>query len=231
MTTPKPASAVKTRMTQTTNFDYEKFFRNARGWVFQAAQINPEEVISIGSMEWMYQAFKARMEAEAKADYEREMRMSKDSVTTPTAQALATIKDSLEYICNDESLQPIQAARNALKALSTLTAALEPSELEKCGQSDRGRELCATLSKSDALEPRQQAQDAPQSLRANDHRVNVEHGNAPAPQAQPSAMNPAEEWADELFYDEDDQRQREHVITTVHAIQRNAIRSVKEVEN
>ena len=59
--------------TQMTNFDYEKFFRNARGWVFQAAQINPEEVISIGSMEWMYQAFKARMEAEAKADYEREM--------------------------------------------------------------------------------------------------------------------------------------------------------------
>ena len=47
---------------------------------------------------------------------------------TPTAQALATIKDSLEYICNDESLQPIQAARNALKALSVLTAALEPRQ-------------------------------------------------------------------------------------------------------
>ena len=79
---------------------------------------------------------------------------------TPTAQALATIKDSLEYICNDESLQPIQAARNALKALSVLTA---------------------------ALEPRQQSQDAPQPLGASGQSfTSVEHGNAPSP-CEPNA--------------------------------------------
>lgn len=54
----------KQMLSQTTNIDYEKFFRAARGWVFQAANVNPDEDISIGSMEWMYQAFKARMEAE-----------------------------------------------------------------------------------------------------------------------------------------------------------------------
>lgn len=49
-----------------TNFDWEKFFATAKGWVFQAAPCNPgdEDRVSLGSMETIYQAFKARMEAE-----------------------------------------------------------------------------------------------------------------------------------------------------------------------
>lgn len=70
---------------QTTNFDYEKFFRTARGWVFQAAECNPDENVSIGSMEWMYQAFKARMEAEREQSYKTTNQPEKPdgSQTTP----------------------------------------------------------------------------------------------------------------------------------------------------
>jgi hypothetical protein len=46
--------------------NWEKFFRTSENWVFQAAPANQENAgqPSLGSMECMYQAFKARMEAE-----------------------------------------------------------------------------------------------------------------------------------------------------------------------
>lgn len=50
--------------------DWQKFFSTARGWIFQAAPCTPgaEDKPSIGSMETMYQAFKARMLAEQELD-------------------------------------------------------------------------------------------------------------------------------------------------------------------
>lgn len=57
-------------MTTDTTFDWEKFFATARGWVFQAAPCAPgcEDRLSLGGMETIYQAFKARMEAEREKD-------------------------------------------------------------------------------------------------------------------------------------------------------------------
>ena len=47
-----------------TTIDWETFFQTARGWVFQAAPVPDDGRVSLGSMECIYQAFKARMEAE-----------------------------------------------------------------------------------------------------------------------------------------------------------------------
>ena len=165
-------------------------------------------------MEWMYQAFKARMEAEAKADYEREMRMSKDSVTTPTAQALATIKDSLEYICNDESLQPIQAARNALKALSVLTAALEPRQ-----QSQDERNWTEDFSHENG---NYQCKCFKCEQFFIGHKRRVVCKLCAAPQAQPSAMKPATYWKNEFASDYEGTFD-DHVLKTIELIQQDAI--------
>jgi hypothetical protein len=50
----------------TPSVDWKAFFKQARGWVFQAAPRRPgnEDEPSLGSMETIYQVFKARMEAE-----------------------------------------------------------------------------------------------------------------------------------------------------------------------
>jgi len=46
--------------------NWQKFFDTAENWIFQAAPVHPENIgkPSLGAMECMYRAFKARMEAE-----------------------------------------------------------------------------------------------------------------------------------------------------------------------
>ena len=52
--------------TVTTEFNWQAFFSQAEKWIFQAAPATEENKgkPSLGGMETIYQAFKARMEAE-----------------------------------------------------------------------------------------------------------------------------------------------------------------------
>ena len=48
--------------------EWKDFFKIAEGWTFQAAPINNAGKLSLGSLESIYQVFKARLAAEREAE-------------------------------------------------------------------------------------------------------------------------------------------------------------------